>query len=188
MRNLEQEIKIQLDEREYNILANLTDKQPQLQVNNYFTMKNFDENVMVRVREKNGVFLLCCKQRLQQTQGITVCDERECEISADFAKSLFSRGLKAHEINDMLKTNFEEDMQYVGKMETYRTAFQLEEWNLELDKSQYLGKCDFELECESPNIQQLYKLENYLSYVYGIVIRYSVSKSQRFFEALNGKI
>lgn len=188
MRNLEQELKLQLDEREYEVLAALTSSKPQLQVNYYFYPETFSPDVMVRVREKNGRFVLGYKQRLQQHNGVTVCDERECEISADFAQSMLSRGIRYGEINGMLKTQLDEDLRCVGKTETYRTAFDLERWHLELDKNVYLGKTDYELECECEQVQQLTELENYLAYTYGIVVKYSKPKSQRFCEALNEKI
>lgn len=189
MRNLEQELKLQLDEREYGIIAALTDKKPQLQINYYFSSRYITEDTMVRVREKQGVYLLCCKVRLKDDQAVTVCDERECEISAEFVQSMLKRGIMPSEINGMLGTDFDEALAYAGKLETYRTAFDLEEWHLELDKNIYFDKCDYELECESTFVQQLYKLKNYLSYNYGIVIRESSPKSLRFFEAKrNAKI
>lgn len=188
MRNLEQELKLSLEEREYDILSALTEQKPQLQTNYYFCSENFPQNTMVRIREKGGVYLLCVKRLLQQNRGVTVCDERECEVSPNFARNLLSRGIRSSELNGMLKTDFDEDLRCVGKMDTYRTAFCLKEWHLELDKNLYLNKCDYELECESANVQQLNELENYLFYAYGVVIKHSVSKSKRFFEALNGKV
>lgn len=179
---------MQLTEREYGVLSSLTENKPQLQVNYYFCTENFSPDEMIRIREKNGRFLLGYKKRLQQESGISVCDERECEISADFANSMLARGIKYSEINSMLKTQLDEDLHFVGKMETYRTTFYVQNWRLELDKSVYLGKTDFEVECESRQVQQLSELENYLSYAHGIVIKYSKPKSQRFFEALNEKV
>lgn len=179
---------MQLDEREYNVLAALSAQQPQLQTNYYFCSENFSPEEMVRIRQKNGCFLLGYKHRLQQQSGVTVCDERECEISADYAQSLCRRGIRAEEINGLLKTQMEEHLHFVGKMQTYRTTFCLNDWRLELDDSRYLGRRDFELECESSQIQQLAELQSYLSFQHGIVIKYSTPKSQRFFEALNEKL
>lgn len=188
MRNLEQELKLQLDEREYDLLSALTENKPQLQTNYYFYTDAFSSDVMVRIREKNGRFVLGYKQRLQQNNGVVVCDERECEISPDFAHSMLERGIRYGEINAMLKTKLDEDLHCVGKTDTYRTAFYLQNWRLELDRNEYLGKVDFELECESQQVQQLAELESYLSFSFGIVVKYSKPKSQRFCEALNEKV
>lgn len=188
MRNLEQELKLQLDKREYDVLSSLTANKPQLQVNYYFCADEFSVDTMVRIREKNGRFVLGYKKRLQHEKGVSVCDERECEIASDFAHNMLRRGIRHSEINDMLKTQFEEDLRFVGKMETYRTAFDMQTWHLELDKNIYLNTIDFELECESEQVQQFAELENYLSYAHGVVVKYSNPKSQRFFEALYEKV
>ena len=183
MRNLEQELKLALTEREYNILASKTDVQPQLQVNYYFSSLYLGRDVMVRVREKDGRYTLCYKRRLQNTDGVMVSDEHECELTETFAKTLLRRGIYPKEINDMLGTDLYEALVCVGELVTHRTKFQLAEWTLELDKNSYLGVTDYELECECDQIQDLMKLKNFLSYNYGVVIRYALPKSQRFFEA-----
>ena len=188
MRNLEQELKLKLDEREYAILANLTAEQPQLQINYYFTSAHLPKHMMVRIRKKGESFLLGYKERLQQNDGVVVCDERECEISPSFAESLIRRGIMRHEINEILKTDFYEVLTCEGKMNTYRTSFDFQGWHLELDKNVYLGITDYELECENSNMQDLYKLKNFLVYRFGIVLKDSCPKSQRFFEAKNAKV
>ncbi|MCM1290088.1 MAG: CYTH domain-containing protein [Corallococcus sp.] len=182
MRNLEQELKLSLDEREYGILSALSNNKPQLQVNYYFVSQHLGDDCMVRLRQKGNCYILCYKKRLQNSDGVTVCDERECEVDAAFARTLIDRGVYPREINGMLKTDLYEVLTCVGQLHTYRTVFSLQEWTLELDKNEYLGRTDYELECECNHIQQLYKLKNYLSYNYGVVMRYSLPKSQRFFE------
>ena len=52
MKNFEQELKLQLDEREFSLLGCLAYSKPQLQTNYYFTMQNMSSEVMVRLREK----------------------------------------------------------------------------------------------------------------------------------------
>ena len=132
--------------------------------------------------------MLGYKERLQQNSGVMVCEEREIEISAGFAESLIRRGIMQHEINDILKTDFYEVLTCEGKMNTYRTTFEFMDWRFELDKNVYLDITDYELECESENMQELSKLQNYLVYRFGIVPRASSPKSQRFFEAKNAKV
>ena len=52
----------------------------------------------------------------------------------------------------------------------------------------YLGRCDYELECESDDVEALEKLKLFVFYNIGIPPRYSRQKNQRFFEALNEKV
>ena len=182
MRNVEQELKLALTEREYEIMARLTNATPQLQTNYYFTSRGLGNDTMVRVRQKGSTYTLCYKKRLQNADGVTVSDEHECEISADFANTLISRGIYPKHINDMLGTDLYEVMLCVGQLQTYRTTFTLDQWTLELDKNIYFGVTDYELECECNQIEHLNKLKNFLSYHYGIVVRNALPKSQRFFE------
>jgi len=53
---------------------------------------------------------------------------------------------------------------------------------LELDKNEYLGTTDYELECEDNDIESLNRLKNYLYYTFGISFKPSLPKSERFFE------
>lgn len=57
MRNIEQEIKLKLSEREYGILLGYSDVQPQLQTNYYFAWQNMPRNVMLRIRKKEKTII-----------------------------------------------------------------------------------------------------------------------------------
>lgn len=185
MKTLEQELKLILTADEYRKLMNLTDQFPVLQVNYYFVGNFPIEEKTVRIREKNGRYILCCKSRIADKNGVFVCDERECELEKSFAENLLKRGITAKEINNILQTDFLQNLQYIGKMDTYRTTFMLEKWRMELDKNFYLDFCDFELECESESAASLDSLKEYLQSVFSLEIRFSVPKSARFFNALN---
>ena len=183
MKNIEQELKMALDEREYDILLGVAQVEPQLQTNYYFRFKGMSRDLMIRLRVKGDVCVLCCKQRLSDRNGVTVCDERECEISPDFADSLRSRGITRDEVQQLLGVDVPKDLMPVGSMDTYRAKFQIQSWTVELDKCVYTGRVDYELECENLHVEQLEKLKNYLFYAYGIVFRPSKPKVQRFLEA-----
>ena len=183
MKNIEQELKMLLNEREYNLLLADTDVKPQLQTNFYFRYKGMPKDVMIRLRRKGDEFVLCYKRRLSDTNGVTVCDERECEIAADFAESLCSRGIKRTEVLTLLGAEVPHNLTLVGHMDTYRAKFNVEQWTVELDKNVYSGRVDYELECENLYVEQLEKLKNYLFYKYGVIFRPSKSKIQRFLEA-----
>ncbi len=182
MRNLEQELKLSLDRRQYDLLRQQADTLPTLQTNHYFWSDGMSENEMVRLREKDGVFVLCYKKRISNTDGITVSDEREMEIAPDFANKMIQQGISFETLKSTVGVNYENNLSYVGKLDTYRTKFMLEDWCIELDQNAYFDQVDYELECESRNVEQLSKLKSYLFYTFGIVPKQSTPKSQRFFE------
>lgn len=185
MKNIEQELKLLLDEREYELLSRQTTVEPQLQTNYYFAYPNMPQDVMVRIRNKNGVFLLCYKHRMYQSVGITVCDERECELAPEYANTMLDRGITSDELDSILNVDFDKDLTLLGSMDTYRTKFQMRDWTLELDKNLYLGQVDYELECEHRDVASLNALKNYLNFAFGVSIRPSSAKVERFLTALN---
>ena len=183
MKTVEQELKLLLDEREYGILLKASNAESQLQTNYYFSYDGMPIDTMVRVRHKGQQYMLCYKHRVSNSKGVSVCEERECEISADFFDSLQRRGIYPSELNVLLGCNLTETLYYLGSMQTYRAKFNMESWTVELDKNVYLDQTDFELECENDDVASLDKLKNYLFYTYGVTIRPSCAKVERFFAA-----
>ena len=183
MKNIEQELKMALNEREYNIMLEVAQIEPQLQTNYYFRHKGMPREIMIRLREKNGAYVLCYKQQLSGSNGVSISDERECEVTADYFNAMRERGITRKELYEMLGVSLQHDLTLIGSMETYRAKFNVEDWTLELDRNVYTGRVDYELECENLHVEQLEKLKNYLFYVYGIVFRPSKPKVQRFLEA-----
>ena len=183
MKNIEQELKMALDEREYNILLHVGQVEPQLQTNYYFFYEAMPKDRMIRLRKKGEQYLLCYKYQLSQMNGVAVSDERECEVSQDYAKSLCERGITQEEAKTLLGIDVPSAPKLIGSLATYRAKFQIAEWTLELDKNEYAGIVDYELECENLHVEQLEKLKNYLFYAYGIIFRQSKPKIQRFLEA-----
>ena len=183
MKNYEQELKMALNEREYNILQNVANIEPKLQTNYYFRYKGMPKELMIRIRKKGEQYLLGFKRRLSHSYGIAVSDEYECEVSEDFAKTMIDRGITQREMVRLLDVEVSSDLTYIGSMDTYRTKFKIEDWVLELDKNEYADKVDYELECENLYVEQLEKLKNYLFYAYGILFRQAKPKIRRFLEA-----
>ena len=183
MKNIEQELKMALNEREYNILLEAGQTEPQLQTNFYFRYNGMPKEMMVRLRKKGDEFKLCCKRQMSHRNGVAVSDERECEVSAEFAQSMFSRGIKRSEAQELLGVEVPHNLTLVGSMDTYRAKFAIQTWTVELDKSVYADCVDYELECEDLYIEELEKLKNYLFYKYGVIFRPSKPKIQRFLEA-----
>ncbi len=184
MKNLEQELKLSLTEREYNVLLKQADVQPVLQTNYYFLFDGQTADMMLRIRRKKDVYTICFKQRLSQGDDVTVCDEYECELTDEVAVRFINEGIPYRTLNELFPVRTSENAKYAGKTDTYRAAFLLEKWHIELDKTCYLGVTDYELECENDHIEELADLKSYLHYNFGMVIRKSKPKNQRFFERL----
>ena len=179
MKQIEQELKLDLDEREYRIIFELTDLEPQLQRNYYFGYPSMGKDNMVRIRQKGGAFVLCYKRRMSQIDSVMVSDEHELELSPDVAQKMLKNGIRSEQLKQLFDVDLE-DVYCLGSMDTYRVKFQLDEWTLELDKNVYFDKVDYELECEDKDIVSLNKLKNYLYYKFGIVIKPARPKVQRF--------
>ena len=185
MKNIEQELKLFLDEREYNILLEQAKTEPILQTNYYFGYRGMSKEKMVRVREKQGVYILCYKERMSQIEGVMVSDEREVELAPDLARRYLNSGIRQDELKSILNVDLGDDIVCLGSMDTYRAKFSLLEWTLELDKNVYLNHTDYELECEHKDVVALSKLKNYLYYAFGIVIKPATPKVERFMKVLN---
>ena len=182
MKNIEQELKLMLDEREYNIIFDKANVTPQLQTNYYFGYPAMDKEIMVRIRRKAGVFTLCYKHRMSQIDEVMVSEEREQQLSHDDACRLLRNGISASETKQLFGVELEE-MHCLGTMDTYRAKFKLNEWTLELDKNVYCDRVDYELECEDRDVVSLNKLKNYLYYKFGVVIKPASPKVRRFLDA-----
>ena len=181
MKNIEQDLKLMLDEREYNIIYQQAHVEPQLQTNYYFGYPHMDRQIMVRVREKAGVYILCYKRRMSQIDAVMVSDEREIELTAEVAHSMLKNGINSDQLKQLFGVELD-DMHCLGSMATYRAKFQMEEWTLELDKNVYFDRVDYELECEHRDVVSLNKLKNYLYYKFGVVIKPAMPKVRRFLD------
>lgn len=187
MRNIEQELKLALTEWEYNTILRANNAEPKLQVNYYFAGKLLQSDEMVRVRKKEDKYILCYKKRVNGNSEIMVSDEREREIDAQTAQRYIEKGISNLELLELLSVHMAYDLRCVGSLNTYRAKFKLREWTIELDKNEYLGKTDYELECESDRVESLERLKSYLGYAYGVVLRPSKAKSERFRDKLLNK-
>ncbi len=185
MRNLEQELKLRLTEREYNLVAESTDIKPVLLVNYYFTAEDLSPDTMVRLRQIGDRYVMCYKRRISHCDNVMVCDEREVEATPSFAADVIRNGVGYRALRQMFDVDtFDTRLEYAGELRTYRTTFTWKNMTVELDRCEYLGITDYELECESSHVEDLDVLKNYLNHTYGIVIRSSEPKNKRFFDRL----
>ncbi len=184
MRNIEQELKIALNKTDYETLFNVGKTKPQLQVNYYFYCKGMPADVMLRIRFKNGKYMFCYKRLLSSANGVNVCDERECPLDGNTANKYISKGLLPIDVKKLVDVDFPFECQCAGQLSTYRSKFTVDKWLIELDKNEYLGVTDYELECECASNELLDKLKDRLINNYGIAFKPSLSKSARFFNQL----
>ena len=182
MKNIEQELKLALDEREYRIIYEYAKTAPVLQTNYYFGYPSMSKEVMVRIRQKSNVFVLCYKHRMSQIDSVLVSDEREIELAPEVAQKMLKNGIRADQLKQLFNVDLA-DVHCLGSMETYRSKFQLNEWTLELDRNVYFDRIDYELECEDRDVVALNKLKDYLYYKFGVVAKPSAPKVQRFLNA-----
>lgn len=145
---IEQEIKSLISESMFlkykNILDGLTTYARILQINYYFDTPNFQLNSLgntLRIRQKENQLMLQYKYEKQYTGIQKTC--KEFEVALQRFPSYISS-------NDFPCGIIEPDPSYrfVGNLITERLDYLYAETDISLDKSYYLGKCDYEIEIE----------------------------------------
>ena len=188
MNNTEQELKLALTESEYAALLSVCGAAPQLQTNYYFVYDNMSADEVLRVRAKNAAYLLCYKRKIAVDSDVYVSDERETAIDRATAMEMLRGGMQAPLVKQLVGANIPQTAHCIGKTDTYRAAFDLLEWRLELDKNVYCGVVDYELECESADRNSLACLTEYLHDRFSIPVRHSAPKFSRFLAARPDKL
>lgn len=171
-----------LTQAEYEALLTLANVRPQLQVNSYFYCDGMPSDVMLRIRRKGGSFLFCYKKLLSSVNGVNVCDERERALDEQTADGLMRKGVTPADLLNLVDVQTSQTYRFAGSLHTYRAKFALGEFSIELDKNEYLGATDYELECECDSDSALEQLKAYLLSKHGIPFRQSAPKSARFFK------
>ena len=148
-RSLEQEVKILLTEDEFERVLNRFSWEETTQQINYYYMdpegKLSAERVNVRVRQKNGGYTLQVKNLVKNVAGgPSVHNEVEKKIDS------LPQVIDARTVKDMTGIDTSSAIM-VGELTTVRRVCRLgDKKNIEvcLDKSDYLGITDYELELE----------------------------------------
>lgn len=188
MNNREQELKIALTKPQYNKLLKASGKYPLAQINMYFCCEGQPRDTMVRLRLKLGEYTFCYKKLLESCNGVNVCDEREQVVDNAVARDMIVCGISPSQFTALTGLQTDKIYRFVGELTTWRVKFELEhKWTLELDKNEYLGATDYELECECDNVLMLEELKSYLDVKYGIAFAPSASKSERFAQRFYSK-
>lgn len=173
-----------LNEAEYEALLSAGNVPAVKQTNYYFVASGMPQDVMVRIRHKNGGYMFCYKKLLKSYGGINVCDEREARLDESAAYALLDFGVTPSDLKALVDVDLPYTLKCAGSLDTYRAAFTLDCRAIELDKNEYLGVTDYELECECASDELLNKLKDYLLNNFSIAYKPSPSKSARFFKRL----
>ena len=141
---LEKEIKVFINQDEYNTLINEFDfTKTYIQTNYYYFNKEMVDNLTIRIREKNSKLMLQIKIPRSINKSLHMKEEYEKEFES--IPQYINKDLIAELANIELKN----DVYYIGKLITERRIN--EEYQgieISLDKNQYLDTIDYELEIE----------------------------------------
>ncbi|MBQ8975049.1 MAG: CYTH domain-containing protein [Oscillospiraceae bacterium] len=146
-RSVEREVKIMLTREQYDrIFARFDWDETARQTNHYYMDGKGllrAEKINLRVREKNGKYMLQVKSLVKNEKGGPSI-HNEAERETDCAPEQFSAG----EVKEL--TGIDTDgAQRIGCLTTVRSTLQYNgEIEICLDKSEYLGLTDWELEIE----------------------------------------
>ena len=155
-RNLEIETKGFLTKEEYElILSHFKDEKPYVQTNYYIDTDKFKVRLLgcgLRVREKEGKFELTLKVKegdgkLEINQDIT-----KSEFESILNKTSFPDGEVKDYLINMLGVNTSKLFVFAS-METTRLDIPFNSSLISVDKSICLGETDYELECESADLE-----------------------------------
>lgn len=183
MINLEQELKLLLDKRQYDKIV-VDAHTTVIHTNHYFYADGMPEDTAVRIRNSNGNFQLTAKVHVSTSLDVAVCKEHNVDITASLADSLINNGISKQQLLDMVGIEVEHNMRYLGHMNTTRSIVDIEGHRVELDYNQYLDQCDYELEYECNDLVLVQQLRSILLYRYALKFQPSNSKYYRFITAL----
>ena len=177
-KNYEYEAKCLIEESDYEtILKSLSLSNTHIQTNHYLETENNDlknNNLALRIRLKNKKFELTLKQKIK-TGNI----ENNIDIDFELANYILSTKKIPEELCAVLGLDFN-FFDSISTIVTTRTTFDFENIIVELDKSTFNEKTDFEIEIEADNIEIAnHKMELLLN-KFDINFKKSMPKIARF--------
>lgn len=141
---LEEEFKIMLTKEQYEKLLKLYDFREITQTNHYYDTSEIGEpemsarHITVRVRELDGKFYLQMKLPTEVAYARKeLSEELDC-LPEEIGGARLSK-LSGEECPDVRR---------LGSLKTTRNIFGFDGGEIDLDKSEYFGKTDYELEIE----------------------------------------
>ncbi|MGM9971789.1 MAG: CYTH domain-containing protein [Anaeroplasmataceae bacterium] len=174
--NIEIEFKTKLSESKYNELLKVFNLEDQIftQINHYFdTLDNdlLNKKIVLRIRQKGNIYKLTSK--MNNPNGNKENLETHIELKESDAINMLKNGFDASIINIPYKV-FK-----VCELTTHRAKTQYLDGIVFLDKSEYNGITDYELEYEANSHDNALNNFNELLKSFNIEYEKSISKSKR---------
>lgn len=141
---IENEFKVMLTEEQYNVIRSMYEwDRVTEQTNHYYDtaeMQLVKAHITCRVREIKGVHYL-------QMKLPTGVEFSRTELEKQLGEQL-PESLSAEMLNALSGRSDMPDVKRLGSLTTHRSIKQLDGAEIDLDKSSYFGKTDYELEIE----------------------------------------
>lgn len=174
---IENEFKVMLTAEQYESLLKQYDFATFTQVNHYYDTDALEmsaRRITVRVRELDGVFFL-------QMKLPTSINFSRVELSKRLAT--LPEALSGAELSELSGVECP-DVKLLGELKTTRSVWKFDGGEVDLDRSEYFGKTDFELEIEFTDEQAARTVLNEISSKLGITGNSGVcaGKVQRFLD------
>lgn len=176
----ENEFKVMLTAEQYENLLKLYDFVTFTQVNHYFdtdALAMSERHVTVRVRELDGKFFL-------QMKLPTSVNYSRVELSKELPE--LPDTISGAELTELAKPVGVEcpDVKRLGELKTTRGVWKFDGGEIDLDRSEYFGKTDYELEIEFTDEQAARTVLNEISSRLGLAPNGGVctGKVRRFLE------
>ena len=181
--NAEAEFKSLLTEEEYNyLIKQFPNAKTDLQTNHYFDTPRFSLKALdasLRVRERNDFSMTYKRQK-----GYSI-DVKTCDITReDFDKIRETGVVHIEEIaNDLANVIKDQKVFNFLSLSTFRTYLPYEDGVLNIDRSEYCGIVDYEIEYSSRSYHQ--GKDTFVKFIndYGIKYKKSDKKIKRAFNA-----
>ena len=177
---IEKEVKYLISESDYAKFVSLHSINPIVQINYYFDTKDFwcyQNNITVRIRQKNDSYALTSKQKTKVSLPYQHSIENNINLSQSMFEHYVSKGIEPNQLGLHIGSH----LYYIGKLVTYRSKINL--WQgvvLDIDKNQYNGIVDYEIELEFEDYSQIDILEQFLAAQEIHVRKAKYSKFKRF--------
>lgn len=174
---IENEFKVMLTAEQYESLLELYDFETFTQVNHYFDTKELvmsERHITVRVRVLDGKFFL-------QMKLPTSVNYSRVELSKELPE--LPETLSGAELTELSGVECP-DVKRLGELKTTRGVWKFDGGEIDLDRSEYFGKNDFELEIEFTDEQAARTVLNEISSRLGLTPNGGVctGKVRRFLE------
>ena len=175
-KNIEIEFKTFISEDVYNNLIKEFELENNIfsQTNYYFDTEDtllMQEKTVLRIRQKGSNYKLTKKTRAE-----VGADETHLFISKEQAENFLQNGFDAKIIN------LPHYVKNIAQLTTYRASTPYKNGTLFLDKSEYYGKVDYEIEYEVDEEKEgLKDFKNFLD-SHNITFKESIRKSKRAYD------